>query len=152
MASACAGLRLQAAGEFWYNIDYKLEVEFVTTTRPAFKDVYFTVKELPWVQNVRIGHFKEPFGLEQLTSDRFTTFMERSMCDEGFIVPGRNIGVMLFGQSENERATFALGCFLNQHGVDNPPLFGYNVIPGSAQFRNCLPARPTDRRPAASGR
>jgi phosphate-selective porin OprO/OprP len=125
-------LRLQAAGEFWYNIDYKMELEFNSTSRPGFKDVYFTVKELPWAQNVRIGHFKEPFGLEQMTSDRFTTFMERSMCDEGFIVPGRNVGAMFFGQSENERATFAVGCFLNQNTMDNPPIFFYNSIPGTA--------------------
>ena len=38
--------------------------------------------------------------------------------------PGRNIGVMLFGQSENEKATFALGGFLNQSGIDNPPQCG----------------------------
>ncbi|MGD0383055.1 MAG: porin [Thermoguttaceae bacterium] len=125
-------LRLQVAGEAFYNTEYKLEVDFASTSRPKFKDVYFIVKELPYVQNVRIGHFKEPFGLEQQTSDRFTTFMERSMCDEGFIVPGRDDGVMLNGWSENERATFAIGCFLNQPIVDNPPMFGYNVVPGAA--------------------
>jgi phosphate-selective porin OprO/OprP len=125
-------LRLLASGDFWYNTDYKLEVEFNSFSRPSFKDVYFTVKELPWVQNVRFGHYKEPFGLEQITSDKFTTFMERSMCDDGFICPSRNIGAMLFGQSENERATYAVGCFLNQPGVEDPPFFGYNVIPGNA--------------------
>jgi phosphate-selective porin OprO/OprP len=125
-------LRLQAAGEFWYNIDYKLEVDLFTTSQPAFKDVYFTVKELPWVQNVRVGHFKEPFGLEQITSDKFTTFMERSMCDEGFICPGRNLGAMAFGQSENEKATFAIGAFLNDNSIDKPPLWNVNGAPGSA--------------------
>ena len=103
-------LRLQAAGDMWYNTDYKLEVDFATTSRPTFKDVYFDVKELPFVQNVRVGHFKEPFGLEQQTSDRFTTFMERSMCDEGFIVPARNIGTMLYGVSENEKRPSRRAC------------------------------------------
>ncbi|HEY4761671.1 MAG TPA: porin [Thermoguttaceae bacterium] len=125
-------LRLQVTGEAFLNTEYKLEVDFASTSRPTFKDVYFVIKELPYVQNVRIGHFKEPFGLEQQTSDRRTTFMERSMADEGFIVPARNIGVMLHGWTENERATFAIGGFLNQPGVENPPIFGYNVIPGAA--------------------
>ncbi len=144
-------LRLIAVGNFWYNMDYKLEVEFNSTSRPGFKDVYFTVKELPWVQNVRVGHFKEPFGLEQITSDKFTTFMERSMCDDGFIVPSRNVGAMVFGQSENERATFAAGVFLNQPGVENPPLFGYNVIPGAAVPQLANGATTLDDRPQAAG-
>jgi phosphate-selective porin OprO/OprP len=143
-------LRLQASGEFWYNTDYKIELEFATTTRPAFKDVYFTIKELPWVQNARIGHFKEPFGLEQMTSDRFTTFMERSMCDDGFIVPSRNTGVMVFGLSENERATYAIGCFLNQNGVEDPPIFVNNGIPGAAIAQLPAGATTLDDQPQAS--
>ena len=96
-------LRLQVNGEFWYNIDYKLEVDFNSSSRPNFKDVYFTIKELPWVQNVRIGHFKEPFGLEQLTSDRYTTFMERSMCRRGLHLPGPQRRRDAF-RAERERA------------------------------------------------
>jgi len=115
-------LRLQVSGEAFYVTDYKLEMEFASTSRPVFKDVYFTVKELPYIQNVRIGHHKEPFGLEQLTSDRYGTFMERSMLDEGFIVPSRNIGVTAFGWTENERATYAIGAFLTDT-IDNPPIF-----------------------------
>ena len=58
--------------------------------------------------------------------------MERSMCDEGFIVPGRNLGIMFFGQSENEKATFALGGFLNDNTIDKPPQWSDNGAPGSA--------------------
>jgi phosphate-selective porin OprO and OprP len=129
-------LRLQVMGDFWYNTDYKLEVDLNTISssysQTSYKDVYFTVKELPWVQNVRVGHFKEPFGMEQLTSDRHLSFMERSMCDAGFIVPSRNIGMMFFGQSENEKATFALGGFLNQNGIDTPPMYSNRGQPGTA--------------------
>ena len=79
----------------------------------------------------------EDFGLEQITSDRFTTFMERSMCDEGFICPGRNVGVMSFGQSENEKATFAIGAFLNDNTIEglrhrNLPLFSVQYHPEAA--------------------
>ena len=89
----------------------------------AFKDVYIQVRELPVIGNVRVGHFKECFGLEQLTSDNYTTFMERSLDDEGAFVPGRNDGIMAYNWTENQRATWAIGAFTNQTGYDQPPTF-----------------------------
>jgi phosphate-selective porin OprO/OprP len=67
-----------------------------------------------------------------LTSDRHITFMERSMGDDGFIVPGRSVGLEEFGWTEDERTTWAIGWFLNAPGVENPPAYVYNVIPGAA--------------------
>jgi phosphate-selective porin OprO/OprP len=126
-------LRLFVSGEAFSNTDYMVDVDFgASTGRPTFKNVYFTIKELPYVQNVRFGHLKEPFGLEQQTSDLHTTFIERSMCDVGFMVPAYNNGLMMFGNSENEKASFAIGAFINQSGVDDPPMYAYNVIPGAA--------------------
>jgi phosphate-selective porin OprO/OprP len=84
----------------------------------SFKDVFIGLHELPVAGNFRIGHFKEPFGLEQQTSDRFTTFMERSMADEGCIVPGRNIGMMFYNWTENQRATWAMGVYKGNVGTD----------------------------------
>ena len=121
-------LELQIVGEAFGNMDYKLDIGFANTARPSMEDVYFTIKELPYVQHVRIGHFKEPFGLEQLTSDKRSTFMERSMADGGFIVPGRNPGAMAFGWTENERATWAVGCFLTD-AVATPVIYSNSVLP-----------------------
>jgi len=91
--------RLNAEGDIWENVDYKAEIAFgeqgTNTDRPTAKDVYMTFKELAILQNVRIGHFKEPFSLDQLTSARFITFMERSLLDA--FAPARNIGIMEFG-------------------------------------------------------
>ena len=78
------------------------------------------------IGNVRVGHFKECFGLEQLTSDNYTTFMERSLDDEGAFVPGRNDGIMAYNWTENQRATWAIGTFTNQTGFDQPPTFVYD--------------------------
>ena len=87
-------------------IDYIIEMDFANRginsvinskdQSTAFKDVYIQVHDLPVIGNVRVGHFKECFGLEQLTSDNYTTFMERSLDDEGAFVPGRNDGIMAF--------------------------------------------------------
>jgi len=89
--------RIFVRGEAFYVIDYKLEMDFAdnpsvytgNNQSTSFKDVYISVTKLPWLGHVRVGHFKEPFGLEQATSTRFITFMERSVGDEPAIVPGR---------------------------------------------------------------
>ena len=133
--------RLSAAGEGWNVIDYKIEMDFavlasggaggVTSGTLAgyvkpleqvdMKDCYITIKELPLLGNVRMGHIKEPFGLEQQTSDRFSTFMERSIADEGALVPARQNGVLAFNWMEGERATWAAGIF--RTNVVAPPDF-----------------------------
>ena len=127
--------RLALLGEYQV-IDYIVEMDFANrgadavinskSQSTAFKDVYIQMRELPLLGNVRVGHFKECFGLEQLTSDNYTTFMERSVDDEGAFVPGRNNGIMAFDWSQNQRATWAVGAFTNQTGFDQPPLFQYD--------------------------
>ena len=124
--------RLALLGEY-EQIDYIIEMDFANRginsainskdQSTAFKDVYIQVRDLPVIGNVRVGHFKECFGLEQLTSDNYTTFMERSLDDEGAFVPGRNDGIMAYNWTENQRATWAIGAFTNQTGYDQPPTF-----------------------------
>ena len=48
------------------------------TSPPPSRTCISKCEDLPVLGNVRVGHFKECFGLEQLTSDNYTTFMERS--------------------------------------------------------------------------
>ena len=127
--------RIALLGEY-KTIDYIIEMDFTgrgadalinsKAQQTAFKDVYIQMRELPVLGNVRAGHFKECFGLDQMNSDNYTTFMERSICDEGTFVPGRNNGIMAFDWAENKRATWALGAFTNQTGFDQPPLFQYD--------------------------
>ena len=137
--------RLSVAGEGWNVIDYKIEMDFanlasggvtyatagasqipgVGYSKPLeqvdMKDCYITIKELPLLGNLRMGHIKEPFGLEQQTSDRFSTFMERSIADEGALVPARQNGALAFNWMEGERATWAAGIF--RTNVAAPPDF-----------------------------
>ncbi|MGA2798680.1 MAG: porin, partial [Thermoguttaceae bacterium] len=127
--------RIALLGEYEV-FDYIIEMDFANRginsavnskdQSTGFKDVYIQARDLPWIGNVRVGHFKECFGLEQLTSDNYTTFMERSVDDEGAFVPGRNNGIMTFDWSENQRATWAIGAFTNQTGFDQPPLFVFD--------------------------
>ena len=105
-------------GSAFHVIDYKLQFDIAGQT--SFKDAFVQVKELPWLGNVRIGHFKEPFGFEQLEASKYTTFMERSLGDAGVFVPGRNMGVMAFDCTENERMTWAIGAFVSEQGSKPP--------------------------------
>ena len=131
-------------------IDYIVEMDFANRgvnsvinakdQSTAFKDVYVQVRDLPVIGNVRVGHFKECFGLEQLTSDNYTTFMERSVDDEGAFVPGRNDGIMAYNWTESQRATWAIGTFTNQTGFDQPPTFVYDHWGLDMTMRaTCLP-------------
>lgn len=115
--------RLGAFGEGFDVFNYRIEVDFAARDssdeqRTSFKDVYIGVKDLPWLNYVQIGHFKEPFSLEELTSNRFHTFMERSTLNSAF-VPARNVGIASYHVSENERMTFAFGGFRTIK--DTPP-------------------------------
>lgn len=101
--------RLGALGNLTSNTIYRLEFDFALQGRPSFLDVYGQVIDLPVVDNVRIGHFFEPFSLQRLTANRFQTFMERPLLDA--FAPARNMGVMAYSTFYERRGTWALGLF-----------------------------------------
>lgn len=110
--------RLHAEGEMFEVYSYKIELDFADRElfsetarqqRTAFKDVYFQIRDLPLLDIVRVGHFREPFSLEELTSTRSITFMERSLPIA--LVPERNVGAMAINHNERETATWAFGGF-----------------------------------------
>ncbi|QPJ65404.1 MAG: porin [Candidatus Nitrohelix vancouverensis] len=57
--------------------------------------------------NFKIGHFKEPFSLEELSSSKYHPFMERSLANA--FVPGRNLGLQASFNGANW--TVAVGGF-----------------------------------------
>lgn len=82
-----------------------------TVNHPQPTDVFMDIRYIPVVGNVRIGHFKEPFSLEDYgTSDSFLTFLERSCANDAFS-PNRNIGIMLWNYVLDERVAYAAGAF-----------------------------------------
>ena len=75
----------------------------------VLKDAYIGMKDLLPFATVQVGHFKEPFSLEELTSDNFITFMERGLPNA--FVPGYNMGLMLYDAPFGERVTWSVGIF-----------------------------------------
>lgn len=100
--------RLYLAGLLYETIEFKLQYDFAGG-ETAFKDVYVGVLDLPVVGNLRVGHYKEPFSLEELTSSKYITFMERGLPNA--FAPSRNTGFMVHNHAGNERVTWAAGVF-----------------------------------------
>lgn len=109
--------RIAVYGGGFNIIKYQIEYDFAGKDKVRCKDTYFNVSDLPVLQNIQIGHFKEPYSLDELTSDNYITFMERSTADL-LMAPARHIGVMAFGNNESERATYAIGYFAEKNGTD----------------------------------
>jgi phosphate-selective porin OprO/OprP len=101
--------RLGAFGNLTSNTIYRLEFDFALQGRPTFLDIYGQLIDLPVINNLRIGHFFEPFAISRLTSNRFQTFMERPLLDA--FAPARNMGVMAFDTYAERHGTWQLGLF-----------------------------------------
>jgi phosphate-selective porin OprO/OprP len=111
-------LRIGARGTSFEVLEYSLGVDFALANQPSYLDNYVEWKELPYLQHIRAGHYFEPFSLERMTQNRNNTFMERSLVDT--FAPARNMGVMAYGNTENELATWAIGTFrTNSDNVGN---------------------------------
>jgi len=101
--------RLYVAGEIYDRVIFKAQYDFEDGDA-SFKDVYMGLKKLPFLGTFKVGHFKEPFSLEELTSSKYITFMERSLPNA--FAPGRNTGFGFFNSLLDERMTLASGIFL----------------------------------------
>ena len=69
--------RLYLSGQIQGRYDFKMQYGFAGGDTD-FKDVYFGIKDVPVLGNVRVGQFKEPFSLEQMASSNDITAIERA--------------------------------------------------------------------------
>jgi len=110
-------VRFFVEGEGYGVYDYKLQVDF----EPEFngndctviRDAYVGIHELPFLGYLRFGNFKEPFSLEELTSSKYITFMERSL-PVGIWAPARHVGVASYNKTPDEDVTLTYGAFFNE--------------------------------------
>jgi phosphate-selective porin OprO/OprP len=105
--------RLEFSGEVGDRVEWQSSFDFAGG-QTNFRGVFVGVKDL-FFGNVRGGQFKEPYGLEQITSSNYMPFMERSLMNA--FVPAFNAGFMVFDQAANDRMTWAFGAF--RSGSDN---------------------------------
>jgi len=62
-------VRLYTSGLIYDNTEFKLQFDFAGGDADL-KDAYIGLKDFP-IGSIRAGHFKEPFGLEELTSSKY---------------------------------------------------------------------------------
>jgi phosphate-selective porin len=95
--------RVNLTGDFAEQFDFKVEGDFgqgdgLNSNRTAFSatDIFVNWHQFPEAQ-VKVGQWKAPFGLEQLTPDPTLIIIERSL-PTGAITPDRQIGAQLWGK------------------------------------------------------
>ena len=103
-------VRIYTSGTIYRNYDFKFQVDFARWPDILYKDIYIDVKNIPYVGTIRVGHQFEPFSLEEETSTKYITFMERSLPTLAFD-PRRNTGLLLFNAPLNERLWWGAGVF-----------------------------------------
>lgn len=112
--------RLAAVGQAWDNVSYMLEMDFAFPGRPSFMDVWLDIDDVLGSNNLRIGQFRQPFGMDGQTGVKDLTFFERAI--PFAFPPFRQIGAMLHGQDRDEVMTWAVSGF--RYPTDT---FGANI-------------------------
>jgi phosphate-selective porin len=72
-------------------------------------DAYVEFASMP-AATFRVGQYKVPFGLQELTADTRQEFVDRSIANAKFAV-SRDIGVMLYGQAWEKKFGYQVGVF-----------------------------------------
>ncbi len=97
--------RLAAKGNVAEDISYILEFD-IAQSQARFVDVWVQAKNKTRFGNIRIGRYRQPFGMSELTSVRELPFLERPVTFA--LGPFRQTGVMLFDTRPNESGTWAV--------------------------------------------
>jgi phosphate-selective porin len=95
--------RINLTGDFAENFDFKVEGDFeqgdgISSSRTAFSatDIFVNWHQFPEAQ-IKVGQWKAPFGLEQITPDTKLFIIERSL-PTGALTPERQIGAQIWGK------------------------------------------------------
>jgi len=118
--------RLAFSGEAYDWLEFKASFDF-TATKSGLRDMWLAVDDIPVLGKLRIGHFKEPFGLERSTSSSSQLFLERSSA--AALTPSRNAGFAFSDTLWDKQATWAAGVFreTDSSGEAQDSVFGSEI-------------------------
>ena len=100
--------RLAAKGSVAEDISYILEFD-IAQSQARFVDVWVQANNRTRFGKIRIGRYRQPFGMSELTSVRELPFLERPVTFA--LGPFRQTGVMLFDTHPNEIGTWAISAY-----------------------------------------
>jgi len=115
-------IRTVLQGRLARHYEFKIEYDF-GRGKQALTDGYLNLAHIEEAQ-VRMGKFKVPFSVEELTSSNSIRFVERSIVSRAF-APSRKIGVAIHGKA---------GAFGYQAGVFDGSETGNFIYAGRATF------------------
>lgn len=107
--------RLELGGNLAEHYDFTLQGELATTPDEGFygtvTDASINIDYTPYAR-VKLGQFLAPFTIDNATSSKYHSFMERSLPVRALAIPGAfEIGAMVWGQPVRKWAYYALGLF-----------------------------------------
>ena len=102
--------RLNVQGRLYDSVVFRAEYDFAGDNGDGkFKDVYLGLTDLPAVGTLKVGHVREPFGLERVTGTNYHAFMELAL--PNVFAPNRNLGLLAQNHVFEKRATWSVGAF-----------------------------------------
>ena len=102
-----------SGGVFRPWLRYSFQYEFSRTSGEGaskIKDAYAEIRPTDTPYLLRIGQFKAPFGLQQLTSSGRLQFADRAITDSKFN-PSRDMGLMFSGTAVGRKVGYDAGVF-----------------------------------------
>jgi len=100
--------RLYTSGELYERVIWKSQIDFAGGD-VKIKDLYIGMKGLGFLGTARVGNMKEPYSLEELTSSKYTTFMERAL--PSVFNAARRFGLDFSNAILDRRMTWSAGIF-----------------------------------------
>ncbi len=123
--------RLFMSGTVYGNVEFKVQYDFAGGDAD-FKDAWLALKQ-DWGK-IKIGHFKEHFSLEELTSSKYISFLERSLPVQAF-APSRNSGVGFEGKN-GDKFNWGVGYYYDSDD------FGVSTSEDATNFTGRVAFRP----------
>jgi phosphate-selective porin OprO/OprP len=119
--------RIGVNGRVFKDINYEIVTNAVGSS-PNLIDTAWMNYGFNKEAQIRVGRFKQPFSLEELTSSNNIDFMERSYVNQ--LIPGKQLGAMIHGEPQKG---FTYGASVYQQGFD--PVTNQTNIGGMAAAR-----------------
>ena len=122
--------RLFFEGTIYGNVAFRAQYDFAGGAAEA-NDVFIAFQGTP-VGEIKLGHFKEPFSLEEITSGKYLAFLDRSL--PIIFAPGRNFGVQV-SDSPSDKLNWGFGVFRESDGFATSVGDDVTNITGRVVFR-----------------
>ena len=101
--------RVSLQGDAWQDVSYILEMDFGLPERPTFVDLFLDYDTHSTLGHFRVGRWRQPFGMDALTSIRELTFLERATLFA--FGPFRQTGIGFYDTTGDEQSTWAVSGF-----------------------------------------